>query len=431
MPPATRAPANCTVHARGRTANLSRAGAQLALADLDQDGAPEVLNALDVLPKPTARRRRRARHHHLRARRLASREGANSRSHRRARFGGVSPRRRRLRGSRHRHGRRAVDRPMITRRALAGLAAFATTVGSRRERAAALGRIPMEGKIAMTLPWPLDRVDPHDLTDPGAALFGHALFDELYALEPAGEPFPTLAADAPTVEGSRTVIRLREGLTTAEGERLDARDALFSLQRARKGAAAAWWGDLPVPGAPSEGSARAHFRDARCTAHRAHPLLPLVRARRAYVRPGAPRRHGRDVAQPGPSRLVLRRNPNAARGPAFLEEVVDRSGCRPLVVAPVLRRQADRSRLARFGAARRAPRCTAFRLGERRVDRAANRRRSGTLGGAGRRAAPSRRPGARTVPALRPGSDAGTVGERRMGRPSLRASRARGIRVHG
>jgi len=42
-----------TLHARGHTASLARAGAQVALADLDQDGAPEAITSLDVLPKPT------------------------------------------------------------------------------------------------------------------------------------------------------------------------------------------------------------------------------------------------------------------------------------------------------------------------------------------------------------------------------------------
>ena len=35
-----------------RSATLSRAGAQIALADLDQDGTPEVISSLDVLTKP-------------------------------------------------------------------------------------------------------------------------------------------------------------------------------------------------------------------------------------------------------------------------------------------------------------------------------------------------------------------------------------------
>jgi len=41
------------IHSDGRLASVARAGAQLALADLDQDGAPEVITSLDVLPNPT------------------------------------------------------------------------------------------------------------------------------------------------------------------------------------------------------------------------------------------------------------------------------------------------------------------------------------------------------------------------------------------
>jgi len=41
------------IHTGGRSGSLARAGAQLALADLDQDGAPEVITSLDVLPQST------------------------------------------------------------------------------------------------------------------------------------------------------------------------------------------------------------------------------------------------------------------------------------------------------------------------------------------------------------------------------------------
>jgi peptide/nickel transport system substrate-binding protein len=179
----------------------------------------------------------------------------------------------------------------------------------------------VEGKIAIALPWPVDRIDPHDVTDPGAALFGHALFDELYALEPTGEPFPTLAAEAPLVEGSRTVVRLREGLTTARGVRLDARDAIFSLQRAKKGAAAAWWGDLPVPVLHPKDRSAMIFATAdgtRVARTLSSPLFSLVP--RAFD-PARPDGTGAMLAEPSPTRLLLRRNPNAARGPAFLEEI--------------------------------------------------------------------------------------------------------------
>jgi len=50
---ATRDPrtAELKVRADGKTASLPGAGAQVAVADLDQDGAPEVISTLDVLPQ--------------------------------------------------------------------------------------------------------------------------------------------------------------------------------------------------------------------------------------------------------------------------------------------------------------------------------------------------------------------------------------------
>jgi hypothetical protein len=41
-----------SLRALGKTSSLPHAGAQIALADLDQDGSPEVITAVDVLPKP-------------------------------------------------------------------------------------------------------------------------------------------------------------------------------------------------------------------------------------------------------------------------------------------------------------------------------------------------------------------------------------------
>ncbi|HMJ51676.1 MAG TPA: hypothetical protein VK540_06350 [Polyangiaceae bacterium] len=214
-----------------------------------------------------------------------------------------------------------MDRPLITRRELLGWAAITMTATARPRGAAALGRIPLEGKIAMSLPWPVDRIDPHDITDPGAALFGQALFDELYAADPSGEPFPTLAADAPVIESARTIVRLREGLVTARGERLDARDVLFSIQRAKKGAAAAWWGDLPAPVLHPKDRLALVFattdagRVARTLSSSFFALVPRT------FDPARPDGTGALSAEPGSSRLTLRRNPNAARGPSFLEEV--------------------------------------------------------------------------------------------------------------
>jgi hypothetical protein len=50
---ATRDPRTAELRLRGdgQTASLPRAGAQVAIADLDQDGAPEIITTLDVLAK--------------------------------------------------------------------------------------------------------------------------------------------------------------------------------------------------------------------------------------------------------------------------------------------------------------------------------------------------------------------------------------------
>lgn len=173
----------------------------------------------------------------------------------------------------------------------------------------------------MTLPWPVDRIDPHDVSDPCAALFAHALFDELYALDGSGEPFATLAADLPTVEAGRAIVRLREGLATARGTRLDARDLLFSVQRARKGAASAWWGDLPVPALHAKDRLALVFATtdgAKLARTLASPFFALVPKNFDPARPDGT---GAMLAEPAADRLVLRRNPAAARGPSYLDEI--------------------------------------------------------------------------------------------------------------
>jgi hypothetical protein len=52
---ATRDPrtADLKVRADEKTTTLARSGAQVAVADLDQDGSPEIISTLDVLPQPS------------------------------------------------------------------------------------------------------------------------------------------------------------------------------------------------------------------------------------------------------------------------------------------------------------------------------------------------------------------------------------------
>jgi peptide/nickel transport system substrate-binding protein len=213
-----------------------------------------------------------------------------------------------------------MDHPLIDRRSMCG-AACATAVLAASRAVRALGRTPVSGKLKVALPWPVSSIDPHDPYDPAAALFAHAVFDQLYALEGSGDPFPTLAADLPVVEGGKTVVRLREGLLTAKGRKLDARDLVFSVQRARRGAATAWWGDLPAPvplGKDPLAVVLATADAARVAKTLTSPVFALVPRQ---FDPALPDGTGAMTPQITGTRMVLRRNPNAARGGSFLDEI--------------------------------------------------------------------------------------------------------------
>jgi peptide/nickel transport system substrate-binding protein len=213
-----------------------------------------------------------------------------------------------------------MDHPLMNRRTVCGAMCLAGALTISRA-ARALGRTPVSGKLKLALPWPVTSIDPHDPCDPTAALFAHAVFDQLYALEASGEPFPTLAADPPVSEAGKTVVRLREGLVTARGRKLDARDLLFSVQRARRGAATAWWGDLPTPVAHGKDPLAVTFSTsdaARIARTLSSPLFALVPRQ---FDPTVPDGTGAMTPQITGTRMVLRRNSNAARGASFLDEI--------------------------------------------------------------------------------------------------------------
>ena len=81
---ATRDPrtAEITLRSGTETATVPHAGAQIAVADLDQDGSPEIISTLDIPARAIDRRCRercrRAGHHHLAAGNRPSREGAHA-----------------------------------------------------------------------------------------------------------------------------------------------------------------------------------------------------------------------------------------------------------------------------------------------------------------------------------------------------------------
>lgn len=215
-----------------------------------------------------------------------------------------------------------MSRPgAIDRRALlAGIAAAAGALALPRG-ALGMGRTPLGGRIELHVPWALGSIDPHDVRDPAAALFAAAIADPIFALDPAGNPFPTLAAAMPAAESVGTVVRLREGLRTARLVPLDARDLLYSLDRARARGAAALLADVPAP--------RAHpgllnaviftgIDPTRLAKVLASPLLALLPRK---FNAAAPDATGAFRAEPSSGRLLLTRNMNAARGPSFLDAI--------------------------------------------------------------------------------------------------------------
>jgi len=204
--------------------------------------------------------------------------------------------------------------PALSRRAwLLAMGATAT--------AAALGRTPFGGRLRLRLPWATNSIDPHALDDPTAALFGASIADPLYALDSQGRPYPTLARGLPEATTKGAVVRLRPNLNTGRGRALDARDLLFSLRRARDRGAVALLSPLanPVPH-PHDGWAVVFPGAEPLAVARAltSPLTALLPRGFSRLRPDGT---GAFVATAGRKRLVLARNPTAARGPAYLDAI--------------------------------------------------------------------------------------------------------------
>ncbi|MFO0586603.1 MAG: hypothetical protein U0441_03660 [Polyangiaceae bacterium] len=217
-----------------------------------------------------------------------------------------------MNGSAHRISRRGF---------LSGAIGAGAAIAFGSREAVALGRTPLGGKLSFRVPWSLASMDPHDLRDPAAALFAHAVFDPLFALDASSAPYATLANAMPAREGAGTVVRLRDGLRTAHGTALDARDVIFSIDRARARGGAALWTDLPKPTAhPGErlavifGSADP-YKLARALAS---PLFALVPRGFSASSPDGTGAFRADVKS---GKLTLARNMNAARGSAYLESI--------------------------------------------------------------------------------------------------------------
>lgn len=190
----------------------------------------------------------------------------------------------------------------------------------------AFGRVTYGGKLSVRLPWSLSSVDPHRADDATAAILGPSLFDTLYIESEPGVVTPSLAENDPTVESGILRIPLREGLRTASGKALDGRDVLASIARMRKLSGRAWLAEVPAPTLEKGNIVFANKRSPFEAHHVAHykkvfssPLTAIVPVGFDADRPEGT--GGFRLLRRGDA-WVMARNRFAARGPAFLDEIV-------------------------------------------------------------------------------------------------------------
>jgi len=185
----------------------------------------------------------------------------------------------------------------------------------------ALGRTPLGGTLRLALPFASGELDPHLADDPLAALLAPAVADPLYALDAAGNAYPALAAELPQATPSGTRVVLRAGLRSARGKALDARDLMFSLSRARERGGVAVLAELPLPVKDGASALAVVFPGAEPKAVAVALTSPLTALVPRGFKSSAPDGTGAFRATTSAASIVLERNPNAARGPAFLARI--------------------------------------------------------------------------------------------------------------
>lgn len=187
------------------------------------------------------------------------------------------------------------------------------------QNAQARGRVQLGGRASFRVPWPVDRLDPHDVSSVAAALFGDACFDTLYARDETGAFVASLAEREPEVVGAEVRVTIRDGLRTARGRPIGARECAASLSRARGAGLSGWLADVPqarVEGRTLRFVAKDVTRIVRALASPLAAIVPIG------FSPESPDGTGPFRAAMRDGGLVLTRNPNAARGPSFLDEIV-------------------------------------------------------------------------------------------------------------
>lgn len=189
-------------------------------------------------------------------------------------------------------------------------------------RGVARPRLPVGGRVALRVPWPVGSIDPHELDNIGAALFGDALFDTLFVRTLARDDSvaASLAEAAPEAVPGGVRIRLRAGLVTGAGRPLVARDVARSIARAKSRAGRALLADVPAPKADGDlGLSFAAGDPAKVAAALASPLCAIVPT---AFSPTLPDGTGPLRVERRGAALALVRNARAARGPALLDEIV-------------------------------------------------------------------------------------------------------------
>lgn len=197
-----------------------------------------------------------------------------------------------------------------------GLGALASALPSE---ARAMKRTSYGGRVRLSLPVDVSRIDPHDCENLASSLFGPSLFEGLYGRTSQGIVFPTLAEDMPRLVAQEVEIRLRPGLQFSSAKDLRAKDVAHSIARSKEmsGALAA----LPTPRTVPHDPYRLRFSSN--SPDEIARLLALPRA--ALVphdfRPERPIGSGAlSIQGVGPS-LELVRNPLCPRGGAYLDSV--------------------------------------------------------------------------------------------------------------
>jgi peptide/nickel transport system substrate-binding protein len=196
------------------------------------------------------------------------------------------------------------------------LAATAASVS-----ASAMGRTPYGGRLRLSVPWPVASIDPASLSDGFAALFANAIFEPLYGLDGAGNPYPALAEALPTRLRDGCRVTLRPSLKTAAGRALGAADLVATLTRARSRGGIGLLGEIENPSLDAKDPLSvvfAHSAPDSVARALASPLLALVP--RTFS-PLSPDGCGAFKVELGRGRALFTRNPNAARGASFLESI--------------------------------------------------------------------------------------------------------------